>query len=165
MSERVKVIIAGSREFPIPFNLDLVVTTVNDALDCLGIKIEDVEEVSGTARGADRMGEEWARLHKVPVKKFPADWDTHGKSAGHIRNAEMAEYGDVLIAYWDGKSRGTKGMIDLATKKGLKVIVYQSYEHSEISYSQDRGVGMFSQTFDWRVSYSNCGKELDTIGG
>ena len=77
----------------------------------------------------------------------------------------MAEYGDVLIAYWDGKSRGTKGMIDLATKKGLKVIVYQSYEHSEISYSQDRGVGMFSQTFDWRVSYSNCGKELDTIGG
>lgn len=165
MSEqKTRVIIAGSREFPIPFNLVFVTSAVEDALACLGISTYDnIEIVSGTARGADRMGEEWANLYGVNVKQFPADWDKHGKAAGPIRNAEMAEYGDVLIAFWDGESRGTKGMIDLAKKKGLKVIVYQSYPDSDIVYNKaPDGTRTLSQVYDWSIEYSNCGDALDT---
>lgn len=59
---------------------------------------------------------------------FPADWNKHGKAAGPILNAEMAEVADALIAFWDGKSRGTANMIQLAKDKGLKVAIvyYQS---------------------------------------
>ncbi len=51
-------------------------------------------------------------------------WDIHGKSAGHIRNAEMADYADALIAFWDGKSRGTANMIENARKRGLKIKIF-----------------------------------------
>jgi hypothetical protein len=81
------------------------------------------EVVSGTARGADRTGEQWASENNVPVKRFPADWDKHGKRAGYLRNADMAEYAEALVAFWDGQSRGTKHMIDLAEKAGLRVSV------------------------------------------
>lgn len=60
---------------------------------------------------------------QIPVIHFPANWDKHGKSAGHIRNAEMAKYADALVAFWDGKSKGTKGMIDYATRCNLRVKV------------------------------------------
>lgn len=79
--------------------------------------------ISGTARGADRLGEDWALKNKVPIEKFPADWDEHGKSAGHIRNAEMAETAEALIALWDGVSPGTKSMIEIAKRKKLKLFV------------------------------------------
>ena len=79
--------------------------------------------ISGGARGADRLGEEWAKQIGLPLEIYPADWDRYGKSAGHRRNAEMAAVADALIALWDGSSRGTKGMIDLATERGLRVFV------------------------------------------
>lgn len=85
------------------------------------------EIVSGTARGADRCGEWVATFYNgLGLKQFPADWDKHGKRAGYLRNAEMADYADALLAFWDGKSKGTKHMIDTATKKGLvvKVVSY-----------------------------------------
>jgi hypothetical protein len=84
---------------------------------------KDVEIVSGTAAGADTLGERYAQEKGYEVKKFPAQWDLYGKSAGYKRNQQMAEYADGLIAFWDGKSRGTKHMIDIATNKGLKVRV------------------------------------------
>lgn len=83
----------------------------------------DVEIVSGTARGADQLGERYAFERGLPVKQFPADWDQHGKSAGYIRNAQMAEYADAAVIFWDGTSRGSKHMIDLAKAKGLRVRV------------------------------------------
>ena len=55
------------------------------------------------------------------MELFPADWKKYGKSAGYVRNSEMAEVAESLIAFWDGKSRGTKNMIDIAKNKGLKV--------------------------------------------
>lgn len=67
----------------------------------------------------------WARRNNVPVEKYPANWDKYGKSAGYIRNEEMAKVADSLLAIWDGKSRGTKHMIDIATKKGLTVFIYK----------------------------------------
>lgn len=80
--------------------------------------------ISGTARGADKLGEMWAAEHKVPCEHFPADWNRHGKAAGYRRNEQMAESAEALIALWDGVSRGTKHMIDIARRKGLRVHVH-----------------------------------------
>jgi hypothetical protein len=71
------------------------------------------------------MGEEWAKKNGCPVKLFPADWNTHGTAAGPIRNKQMAEYADGLIAFWDRKSKGTKNMIDTAISHGLPVVVIE----------------------------------------
>lgn len=113
----MKVIIAGSRDFT---NINIMQRSCDDILADINV----TEIVSGTARGADTTGEIYANLRNIPVKSFPADWNTHGKSAGYIRNAEMADYADMLIAFWDGKSRGTKHMIDLAKSNGLKVEIH-----------------------------------------
>ena len=101
-----------------------------------GVKLEDVlyaihrcgwfitSVVSGTARGADQMGEIAAKNMCLQVHKFPADWDRYGKSAGYKRNVQMAENADALIAIWDGKSRRTQSMIKIAKDRGLPVYVY-----------------------------------------
>ena len=110
-----KIIVAGGRDFN---NYSLLERTLDSVL------IRDqLEIVSGTARRADRLGEKYAEEHNIPVKRFPADWDKHGKSAGYKRNEEMAEYGDALVAFWNGQSRGTKHMIELAKKYNLKIRV------------------------------------------
>lgn len=111
----MKVIIAGSRGIE-----DF--TTISKAISNSGFIITEV--VSGTARGVDKLGEKWAEKNRVPVKRFPADWNKHGKSAGYKRNKQMAEYADALIAVWDGESRGTGHMINLAREAGLSVYVY-----------------------------------------
>lgn len=79
--------------------------------------------ISGTAKGADTLGEQWAEENGVPVERFTPDWRKYGKAAGPIRNRNMAQAGEALIALWDGKSRGTKNMIETAYKNGLKVFV------------------------------------------
>ena len=87
----------------------------------------DDEIVSGDARGADTLGVEYGTRHGIPVIHFPAQWDTYGKAAGFIRNEEMAEYGDFLLAFWDGKSHGTKNMIKTMKEmnKHGKVVIYE----------------------------------------
>ena len=85
------------------------------------------EVVSGTAKGADSCGEAWARIHGIPVRRFPADWNTHGRSAGPIRNNQMAEYArndGVLFLFWDGKSAGSRSMLAAAQKRGIPVIQF-----------------------------------------
>jgi len=77
--------------------------------------------VSGTARGADQLGERYAKERGYFIQRFPADWNAYGKAAGYIRNRKMAEYADALIAFWDGKSRGTLNMISLAKECGLQI--------------------------------------------
>lgn len=112
----MKVIIAGGRNFN-DYN------KLRESCDNILVNQKDVEIVSGTAAGADTLGERYAQEKGYEVKKFPAQWDLYGKSAGYKRNQQMAEYADGLIAFWDGKSKGTKHMIDIATNKGLKVRV------------------------------------------
>lgn len=80
--------------------------------------------ISGTAKGADQLGEQWASENSIPVKQFKPDWAQYGRAAGPKRNREMAENADALIALWDGKSKGTKNMIETAEKLGLKVYVH-----------------------------------------
>jgi hypothetical protein len=110
----MKIIIAGSRNFN-DYNL------LKTSCDKLLTQFTNIEIVSGTARGADKLGERYAGEKGYDIKQFPANWDKHGKSAGYIRNDEMAQYADMLIAFWDGTSKGTKHMIDLANKRGIKV--------------------------------------------
>ena len=112
----MKVIIAGSRT--------ATYQNVLDALTNCHFSCDATEIVSGTAGGADTHGEAVARTMNIPIKRFPAQWATHGKAAGPIRNAEMASYADALIAVWDGKSRGTKNMIENAQKNNLLVYVH-----------------------------------------
>ena len=81
----------------------------------------DIIIISGTARGADTLGEQYAREWGFKLQQFPADWKSCGKTAGIIRNVQMADNADALIAFWDGKSRGTAHMINTAKKKRLPV--------------------------------------------
>lgn len=69
------------------------------------------------------MAESYAEMRGIPVKRFDADWDKHGKAAGPIRNREMINEADELISFWDGESRGTKGTIDMANEKGIQVTI------------------------------------------
>jgi len=114
----VKLIIAGSREFT-----DYKLLT--ETLKAEGFSTDTVDTVvSGCAHGADKLGEKWAVAQGIPIARFPADWDSHGKRAGYVRNSEMAEYADACIVFWNGTSKGTKHMIDIAKrKKGMRVIV------------------------------------------
>src|SRR5699024_1423438 len=80
--------------------------------------------ISGTAQGADSLGEKFAHKYQIPVKRFPANWNCYGKKAGILRNRQMAQYASnngILIAFWDGQSPGTKNMIEISKDMGLKV--------------------------------------------
>ena len=80
--------------------------------------------ISGGARGVDKLGELYAAASRIPLMVRPADWESHGRRAGFIRNIEMAQSAEALIAVWDGVSRGTKHMIEEAKKHGLTVYVH-----------------------------------------
>lgn len=127
----IRIIIAGSRDFD---NFYLLSTTVSAYLkNITGLNSNQrIVIVSGGARGADQLGERFAKIHRLDLKLFPAHWDAYGKSAGYIRNREMAKYaaevGDngMLIAFWDGKSKGTKHMIDLAKQYNVKTLIIKT---------------------------------------
>lgn len=139
MKMPVRIIIAGSRDF---MNYTSLNTFMNKFLKELmekfkdtpvDISMDNIEIVSGGARGADRLGEEWARKHKLPYKVFAPNWKEYGKGAGHIRNSEMAKYASgktdnmqtfgLCVVFWDGKSRGSQSMISYAEKNGLMTVV------------------------------------------
>lgn len=108
----MKTIIAGTRTFE---DYELLKS------HCRKCIISEV--VSGKAYGADMLGEYYAKEYNIPITEFPADWSNYGKSAGYIRNKLMAEYAEQAIIFWDGKSRGSMHMINLAKAYGLNVIV------------------------------------------
>lgn len=116
----MKVIIAGSRNVPQDHQ---PIYYVADAYVKSGFSATEI--VSGGCRGIDLAGEEFANERKIPIKRFNPDWSAHGKAAGPMRNIQMSEYGDALIALWDGVSKGTRNMIQLAELKGLKVYIYR----------------------------------------
>ena len=112
----MKTIIAGGR----------TITDFQLAFDAIAASHFDITEVvSGCARGADQLGEDWAAHNRIPCRHFAADWIKFGIAAGPMRNTEMAEYADALIAIWDGQSKGTAHMIKTARK--LKMHVYIHY--------------------------------------
>lgn len=127
----LRIIVTGSRDFR---DYDLLCDTIMNFLDDkddAGIvdNPSQVKFISGTDRRADVLGEQFAYTYEYDVVRFPADWDRLGHRAGYIRNTEMVKYASkdgnygVLIAFWDGKSKVTKHMIDLANKYKLEVHV------------------------------------------
>ncbi len=114
----MKVIIAGSRGFS-DYN------RMKKELDVLFSKTDKniIEIVSGTAGGADKLGEKYANENGIKLMKMPADWNGLGKKAGYVRNEDMAKYADACVVFWDGESKGSKHMIDLAKKHELKLRV------------------------------------------
>ena len=116
---KCRIIIAGGRDFTDYEKLKTAATGVINDLTRWYDNIQ-IEIVSGGASGADKLGERFAEEFGYSLAKFPADWDKYGKGAGIIRNKQMAKYAvsdkciGMLIAFWDGKSRGTKNMIEIA---------------------------------------------------
>jgi hypothetical protein len=117
-----KIIIAGGRHFD---DYELLKIKCDSILSLLNKK--QIEIVSGGADGADALGEKYAKEKGYKLRIFKADWEKHGKSAGAIRNKQMAIYSDCLIAFWDGVSKGTANMILTAEYNNLKckVIPYK----------------------------------------
>lgn len=127
----MRVIIAGSRNFNDYNFLKQQCISIFWELNKkkYNTKRENIEIISGTAQGADKLGETFAKEYNLKLNQFPANWNKYGKSAGYRRNIDMAKYAKhdfelgVLIAFWDGISRGTKHMIDIAKKENLKVFI------------------------------------------
>jgi hypothetical protein len=111
----MRIAIIGSRNFN---DYELVVETLAP------YKSKITLIVSGAARGADSLGEKWAIDNKIQTLIFPADWNTHGKRAGFIRNEDIIKNCDGAIAFWDGESRGTAHSLSLAEKynKPTKIV-------------------------------------------
>ena len=110
----MKLIIAGSRTFT---DYQLLCQTLAPE------KHRVTQVITGGARGADRLGIRWAVSHSVRLKGFPADWQRFGKSAGVRRNFQMAQAGDMLLAFCDGRSAGTRHMISCMQQLGKPVVV------------------------------------------
>lgn len=76
------------------------------------------------AAGADLHGEDWARRRGITVTRFPADWQTYGRAAGPIRNRQMADYATHAVVVWNGVSRGSASMVQIARERRLPLSVY-----------------------------------------
>lgn len=118
----MKTIIAGGRDIT---DYKPVMRAIKKAAS-VGIVIDEL--VCGMARGVDMTGYWFAKMARIPIKEFPADWDKHRKAAGPIRNEEMAKYADALIAVWDFESKGTADMIIRMRKYGKLLCVYDVTE-------------------------------------
>lgn len=119
-----RIIVAGSRNFN---NYRLLRSKLDDII--AGIS-DEIEIVSGNARGADRLGERYASEHNISVALFPADWSVYGKPAGIIRNQIMVNHVSkgkaLVVVFWDGESRGAHDMIRRARSAGIETIVFRT---------------------------------------
>jgi hypothetical protein len=115
----MEIIIAGGRDFEDYSLLKVILDKLLSKTD-----YEDITIFSGKARGADSLGERYANQHGIKVKEFKADWKGLGKKAGILRNIQMGDEASHAVILWDGLSRGSRQMLDYATKKGLVVRAY-----------------------------------------
>ena len=118
-TDTVNVIVAGGRDFE-NYNL------MESELDKLFGDNQDITVISGKALGADTLGEQYATSKGFKIDEYPANWKKYGKRAGMVRNKQMADNANMLVAFWDGKSKGTSNMIKEARKKKLKVKVVRT---------------------------------------
>lgn len=121
----VRVIIAGSREFN---NYKLLEENCNRILfEELELEIEDITIISGKAKGADELGEYYAKEYGIKIKIYKAEWDKYKRVAGMLRNEEMAKNADYVILF-DLGTKGTKNMLEQAIKYKLPYRHFKLYE-------------------------------------
>ena len=130
----MKIVIAGSRNFN---NYDFLENKINELIKNKQIDITEI--VSGKAKGTDFLGEKYASLNNISIKEFPANWNLYGKKAGFLRNQEMGNYADVLIAFWDGNSKGTKHMIDYMKSLKKQIFVF-NFKEQKIKYIENGNI-------------------------
>ena len=122
-----RVIVCGGRDFR---DKELCFETLEKVLS----EYDSVGIVAGHARGADTYGEEFAKIHGIKVSIFKPDWKLYGRGAGPVRNRQMLKYAleenAVIVAFWDGASKGTKNMIEQAKEAGAIVhtVIYSAQE-------------------------------------
>ena len=154
----LRIIIAGTRSFD---NFYVLTRNIDNylyklVLDKVITDKEMIKFISGTAKGADQLGEQYAKACGCEIVRFYPDWDKYGKSAGYIRNKEMAKYASektgVLFAFWDGESKGTKHMIDLAYQYELDVHVINytedSFGNDELKILKPENTDMEDRTYE-----------------
>lgn len=116
VEDMIKIGVIGSRSFN---DYELLKRTLDEYLGKVWVI------VSGGAKGADYLGEKWAIENNIKTCIYKPDWDTYGNKAGFIRNKDIVEDSDLIIAFWDALSRGTEHSIKLAEKMGKEVrIIY-----------------------------------------
>lgn len=115
----MKLIVAGGRDFT---DTGLLISSLVKLVE--NNKIPEYPElVCGMARGADMLAYNLWAANRMPIHIFKPDWDTYGKSAGYRRNVEMGQFADVAVCFWDGKSKGTKHMVDIMERMNKPVYV------------------------------------------
>lgn len=113
----MKLAVVGSRDFNDYAWLEQCLSSV--------VRDENIEAVvSGGARGADALAERFAEAHDIPLIVVPADWKKFGRSAGPRRNTEIVRLADVVVAFWDGSSRGTRDTLTQARQFGRRVMIF-----------------------------------------
>lgn len=137
-----KIIIAGGRDFD---NYEYLSRVVGEVIGKLGPGPHEI--VSGRAKGADSLGERFAAEHSMQTALFPADWKGLGKRAGFIRNHQMGDYADILVAFWDGQSHGTKDMIDYMKGLGKQVMIYPYQGPKAIEAARQRMIAYWKEPF------------------
>jgi hypothetical protein len=139
MRSKIRIIVAGGRDFNdydyLKKSIRGVLFELENRKLCGSLNIfktkQEICFIGGKAKGADTLGEEFAYEFGFPFVGFAANWDLYGKKAGYLRNTEMAKYATqennhaVLIAFWDGKSKGTENMINTAKENGIEVFVFR----------------------------------------
>jgi len=125
----MRVIIAGSRSLK---DLRIVTAAMEEARREKAIAPTAV--ICGEARGADLLGKRWAQANGIDVISMPAEWDLHGRAAGPIRNSQMADIADAVVAVWDGQSAGTRDMIKKAQKKGIPCHIHYFEPTTDVSF-------------------------------
>lgn len=112
----LRVVVAGCRDY---HNYQEAKAFIDEIL--YGIDVTEITFLSGRCRGADMLGERYAKERGISIEYYPADWNKYKNAAGPIRNRQMAEASDMVICFWDGKSRGTASMIREAQRLNRQV--------------------------------------------
>lgn len=116
--KKYRVIVAGRRDFR---ETSYIFSQLDSILAPIRKDIEEI--VTGGAAGVDTIAAMYASARGHPLRIFQANWNKHGKAAGPIRNKQMAQYGNFLITFWDGKSKDTQNMIKQATEHHLEKFI------------------------------------------